>query len=206
MRGWAPSDHLEQAMRLLLIGAPGAGKGTQAGRIAQHFGLVHISSGDLLREHVAGRTAIGQTARSYMDRGDLVPSGVVLDMLRKPVVAAARSGGYVLDGFPRTVAQAEEAYGVAKDLGVAVQLAVHIDVPRDALVARIVARGLTSGRSDDTQEVIERRIDLYESYTLPLLGYYRERERLITVNGNRPVEEVTWSVVVQLQRAKKLLD
>jgi adenylate kinase len=206
MRGWAPSDHLEQAMRLLLIGAPGAGKGTQAGRIAQHFGLVHISSGDLLREHVAGRTAIGQTARSYMDRGDLVPSGVVLDMLRKPVVAAARSGGYVLDGFPRTVAQAEEAYGVAKDLGVAVQLAVHIDVPRDALVARIVARGLTSGRSDDTQEVIERRIDVYESYTLPLLGYYRERERLITVNGNRPVEEVTWSVVVQLQRAKKLLD
>ncbi len=193
-------------MRLLLIGAPGAGKGTQAQRIAEHFGLVHISSGDLLREHVAKGTSIGQTAQAYMAAGDLVPDSVVLDMLRKPVTAAAEGGGYVLDGFPRTVDQAKTAYDVAKDLGVSVQLSVHLDVAREALIDRIVARGLTSGRADDTREVVERRLDVYEEHTRPLLEYYKQRERLIDVNGDRPVEEVTWSVVVQLQRAQRLLD
>src|SRR5215212_8351959 len=105
------------AMRVLLIGAPGAGKGTQATRIADHFGVAHISSGDLLREHVANGTAVGREAKSYMAAGDLVPDAVVLDMLRKPVVEATAAGGYVLDGFPRTVEQAEAAYAVAKDLG-----------------------------------------------------------------------------------------
>ncbi len=193
-------------MRLLLIGAPGAGKGTQAVRIAENFGLSHISSGDLLREHVAQETAIGLTAKAYMDRGDLVPNTVVLDMLRKPVISAAETGGYVLDGFPRTVEQAEAGYDVAKDLGVSVQVAVHIEVPREALVARIVERGLTSGRADDTEEVVTRRLDVYDEYTRPLLEYYAARERLITVNGDRPVEEVTWSVIVQLQRIKKQLE
>lgn len=193
-------------MRLLLIGAPGAGKGTQAVRIAENFGLTHISSGHLLREHVSLRTAIGLTAKSFMDRGDLVPNTVVLDMLRKPVIAAAEAGGYVLDGFPRTVEQAEAGYDVAKDLGVSVQVAVHIDVPREALVARIVERGLTSGRADDTEEVVARRLDVYDEYTRPLLEYYAARERLVTVNGDRPVEEVTWSVIVQLQKIKKQLE
>ncbi len=190
-------------MRLLLIGAPGAGKGTQAQRIAAHFRLVHISSGDLLRDHVARGTSIGQTAQAYMERGDLVPGVLVLDMLRKPVVAAAAAGGYVLDGFPRTVEQAEAAYGVAKELGVSVQLAIHLEVARAALVERIVARGVSSGRADDTVEVVERRLDVYADHTWPLLDYYRERERLITVNGERPVDEVTWSVLVQLQRAQR---
>lgn len=192
-------------MRLLLIGAPGAGKGTQAQKIADHFGLVHISSGDLLREHVAKATSIGQTAQAYMARGDLVPDAVVLDMLRKPVVAAAATGGYVLDGFPRNVEQAQTAYGVAKDLGVSVQLAVYLEVAREALIERIVARGKTSGRADDTREVVERRLAVYETHTWPLLDYYRGREQLIQVNGDRPVEEVTWSVIVQLQRARKAL-
>ncbi len=192
-------------MRLLLIGAPGAGKGTQAVRIAEHFGLTHISSGDLLRRHVADGTALGLAAQEYMNRGDLVPDRLVLDMLRRPVVAAAGAGGYVLDGFPRTVEQATQGYGVAKDLGVSVQVAVHLEVPREALVARIVERGRTSGRADDTAEVVERRLDGYDDYTMPLLAYYAERERLVTVNGDRPVDEVTWSVIVQLQRADKSL-
>ena len=192
-------------MRLLLIGAPGAGKGTQADRIAAHFGVVHISSGDLLRQHVADGTAIGRAAREYMDRGELVPNTLVLDMLRKPVVAAANAGGYVLDGFPRTVEQAEAAYGVAKELGVAVQLAILLDVKREELISRLLARGKTSGRSDDNAETIERRQQVYEEQTAPLLDYYRQRERLIIVNGDRPVDEVTWSVVVQVQRAAKQL-
>jgi len=192
-------------VRLLLIGAPGAGKGTQADRIAAHFGVVHISSGDLLRKHVADGTAIGRAAREYMDRGELVPNTLVLDMLRKPVVAAANAGGYVLDGFPRTVEQAEAAYGVAKELGVAVQLAILLDVKREELISRLLARGETSGRSDDNAETIERRQQVYEEQTAPLLEYYRQRERLIIVNGDRPVDEVTWSVVVQVQRAAKQL-
>ena len=192
-------------MRLLLIGAPGAGKGTQAERIAEHFGVVHISSGDLLRRHVADGTAIGRAAKEYMDRGELVPNALVLDMLRKPVLAAAAAGGYVLDGFPRTVEQAESAYEVAKDLGVAVQLAILLDVKRETLVERLIARGKDSGRSDDNAEVIERRQQVYEEQTEPLLEYYRQRERLIVVNGDRPVDEVTWSVIVQVLRAQKQL-
>src|SRR5947209_7550310 len=103
-RAQSPYD---RAVRLLLIGAPGAGKGTQATRIAEHFGVAHLSSGDLLREHVAKGTAIGKRAKKYMASGDLVPDAIVMDMLRKPVIEAAASGGYVLDGFPRTVEQAE---------------------------------------------------------------------------------------------------
>lgn len=193
-------------MRLLLIGAPGAGKGTQATRIAEHFHVTHISSGDLFREHVSSGTAIGRRAQEYMARGDLVPDDVVLDMLRRPVTEAAAAGGYVLDGFPRTVEQAQAAYAVAKDLGVAVQVAVHLAVDSASLLERLVARGEASGRTDDTPDVIRHRLEVYEARTAPLLAYYAERERLVQVNGDRPVDEVTWSVVVQLQKAKRLLD
>lgn len=189
-------------MRLLLIGAPGAGKGTQAVRIAEYFRITHISSGDLLREHVGKESAIGRAAKEYIARGDLVPDAVVMDMLRKPVVAANASGGYVLDGFPRTVEQAEAAYTTAKDLGVAVQVAVHLDVARDQLVQRLLARGRGA---DDTAEVIEHRLMVFEEHTLPMLDYYADREKLIIVNGEREVDEVTWSIRVQLQRIARTL-
>ena len=193
-------------MRLLLIGAPGAGKGTQATRIADHFHVAHISSGDLLREHVANETDIGRKAHEYMARGDLVPDDLVLAMLRKPVTEAAAAGGYVLDGFPRTVEQAQAAYAVAKDLGVAVQVAVHLAVEPASLIERLVERGRASGRTDDTPDVIKHRIEVYEELTQPLLAYYAERERLVHVNGDRPIDEVTWSIVVQLQKVRRLLD
>src|SRR5205823_4834081 len=127
------------------------------------------------------------------------------DMLRKPVTEAVAAGGYVLDGFPRTVEQAEAAYAVAKDLGVAVQVAVHLAVDSASLVERLVARGRDSGRSDDAPEVIRRRLDVYQERTQPLLDYYAERERLIEVNGERPIDEVTWSVLVQLEKVQRLL-
>jgi adenylate kinase len=192
-------------MRLLLIGPPGAGKGTQAVRVALHFGVAHISSGDLLRQHVADGTAIGRTVKEYLGRGDLVPDGIVMDILRKPVERASHAGGYVLDGFPRTVEQAQAAYMVARDLGVSVQVAVHLDVPREELVRRLVARGEQSGRSDDTVEVIEHRLEIYQAKTLPMLAYYAQREKLVGVNGARPVDEVTWSIVVQLQQIQRQL-
>ena len=115
------AQYAASTMRVLLIGAPGAGKGTQAGRVAAHFGLTHISSGDLLRQHVSEGTATGRAVQGYLERGDLVPDATILDMLRKPVVAANAAGGYVLDGFPRTVEQAEAGFATARELGVAVQ-------------------------------------------------------------------------------------
>jgi adenylate kinase len=189
-------------MRLLLIGAPGAGKGTQAIRLAEHFGITHISSGDLLRKHIADQTSLGASIRGYVERGDLVPDQIVMDMLRKPVVAANANGGYVLDGFPRTVHQAEAAYLAARDLGVAVQVAAHLDVDQDELVRRLLSRGRGS---EDTQKVIDHRLRVYEEQTRPMLEYYAEREKLVVVNGARPMDEVTWSLQVQLQRVQRRL-
>ena len=178
-------------MRLLLIGAPGSGKGTQAVRIAERLGITHISSGDLLRQHVTEGTALGQQVQQYVSRGDLVPDQMVLDMLRKPIIAASESGGYVLDGFPRTVEQAKVAYDTARALGVAVQIAIHLHVPTEELVRRLLARGRGS---DDTQEVIEHRLEVYEAKTKPMIDYYAERERLVTVDGSLPEDEVTAAV------------
>ena len=184
-------------MRMLLIGAPGAGKGTQAKLIAERFHIAHISSGDLLRTHVEENTTIGRAAREFLAKGDLVPDSIVMDMLRKPVVATSEAGGYVLDGFPRTVEQAKAAYETAQELGVAVEVAIYLEVPTDELTRRLLARG--RGK-DDTPEVIEHRLEVFEAMTRPMLDYYAEREELITVNGARPVPEVFWSITVQLQQ------
>jgi adenylate kinase len=184
-------------MRLLLIGAPGAGKGTQAELLAERFGLAHISSGDLLRRHVREQTSLGQTIKSYVDKGDLVPDSVVLDMLRKPVVAAVEAGGYVLDGFPRTVEQAEAAFAVAQALGVEVQAAIHLDVPREELVRRLLSR---RRGSEDTEEVIEHRLEVYLEKTVPLLAYYAGRELMFAVDGARPPDAVHEEIVARLRK------
>ena len=184
-------------MRLLLIGAPGAGKGTQAGRLAARFGITHISSGDLLRQHVHDRTPLGQAIKSYVDRGDLVPDSLVMDMLRKPVVAAAEAGGYVLDGFPRTVEQAETAFAVAQPLGAEVQAAIHLDVPDAELVRRLLAR---QRGSDDTEEVIEHRLQVYRENTIPLLEYYAGREWMFAVDGAQPPDAVHEEIVTRLRK------
>jgi adenylate kinase len=184
-------------MRLLLIGAPGAGKGTQAGRLAARFGITHISSGDLLRQHVRDQTALGQEIKSYVDRGDLVPDSLVMDMLRKPVVAAADAGGYVLDGFPRTVEQAKAAFAVAQPLGAEVQAAIHLDVPATELVRRLLARGRGS---DDTEEVIEHRLQVFRENTIPLLDYYAGREWMFAVDGAAPPDAVHEEIVTRLRK------
>ena len=188
-------------MRLLLIGAPGAGKGTQATRLAEHFGIAHISSGDLLRGHVEEETSLGKQVQQYVSLGDLVPDQIVLDMLRKPIVEASARGGYVLDGFPRTVEQAEIAYETARELGVAVQVAAYLDVPREELVRRLLAR---RRGGDDTQEVIEHRLEVYESRTRPMVAYYADREVLVTVDGSKPEDEVTADLIHELELHKPL--
>ena len=188
-------------MRLLLIGAPGAGKGTHSELLAKRFGITHISSGDLLRQHVRDRTPLGLRVKSYVDKGDLVPDGVVMDMLRKPVVAAA--SGYVLDGFPRTVDQAKASYDVVRALGAEVQAAIHLDVPREELIARLLARGRGS---EDTQSVIEHRLQVYQENTLPLLEYYAGREWMFTVNGDRPTDTVHEDIVGRIQKLASFIE
>ena len=182
-------------MRLLLIGAPGAGKGTQAERLAARFDIAHISSGDLLRQHVRDQTSLGRTVKSYLDRGDLVPDGLVMDMLRKPVLAAA--DGYVLDGFPRTVEQAKASYAVVRTLGAEVQAAIHLDVPREDLMRRLLARGRGA---EDGQAVVEHRLEVYLARTVPLLDYYAGREWMFTVDGSRPPDAVHEDIVGRIQR------
>jgi len=134
--------------------------------------------------------------KSYLDRGDLVPDGVVMDMLRKPVVAAAQAGGYVLDGFPRTVEQARASFPTAHALGVAVQVAVHLDVGRTELVRRLLAR---RRGSEDTEAIIERRLEVYLDKTLPLLDYYADREWMFTVDGAQPPDAVHEDIVACLR-------
>ena len=188
-------------MRLLLIGAPGAGKGTQAELLATRFGIAHISSGDLLRQHVKDQTSLGQKIKSYLDAGDLVPDGLVMDMLRKPVQAAAEAGGYVLDGFPRTVEQAEASFPTARALGAEVQAAAHLEVQRDELVRRLLAR---RRGSDDTEAVIDRRLQVYLDKTVPLLEYYAGREWMFTVDGSQPPETVHAEIISRLRKLADL--
>jgi adenylate kinase len=182
-------------MRLLLIGAPGSGKGTQAELLAARFGIAHISSGELLRQHITDRTPLGRRVKSYVDSGDLVPDGLVMDMLRKPVLAAA--SGYVLDGFPRTVEQAKASYAVVRALGAEVQAAIHLDVPREDLVHRLLSRGRGS---DDIETVVEHRLKVYLENTVPLLDYYAGREWPFTVDGARSVDVVHEDIVARIQK------
>ncbi len=184
-------------MRLLLIGAPGAGKGTQAALLAERFGLAHISSGDLLRQHVRDQTSLGRKIKSFVDQGDLVPDGLVMDMLRRPVQAAAEAGGYVLDGFPRTVEQAKAAFTVAQALGAEVQAAVHLDVPAAELVRRLLSRGRGS---DDTEAVIAHRLEVYREKTIPLLDYYAGREWMFAVDGTQPAAAVHEDIVGRMKK------
>jgi adenylate kinase len=187
-------------MRLLLIGAPGAGKGTQAERLAARFGIAHISSGDLLRQHVRDQTPLGRTVKSYLDRGDLVPDGLVMTMLRAPVLAATR--GYVLDGFPRTIEQAQASYAVVRTLGAEVQAAIHLDVPREELIRRLTARGRGA---EDAEAVIEHRLDVYQAQTVPLLRYYAGREWMFTVDGARPPDAVHEDIARRIQKLAALI-
>jgi adenylate kinase len=183
-------------MRVLLIGAPGSGKGTQAGEIVRYFGVTHISSGDLLRRHVAERTTIGRAVSDAVRHGDLVPDTIIIEMLREPLLAAAASGGYVLDGFPRTVEQAKTAREIAGELGVEAQVALHLDVPAPELVRRLLAR---RRGEEDTEDVIAHRIEVYEQKTLPMLDYYADLGILVRIDGARPPQEVTRSIIKHLE-------
>jgi adenylate kinase len=173
-------------MRLLLVAYPGAGKGTQATKLAAHYGIAQLSSGELLRAEVARGTRIGKEAADYLRRGDLVPDQLVFDMLSGPILEAAANGGYVLDGFPRTLRQAEVAYSVAQEIkDIELQAVVYLRVGHDELLKRLRARGDREERTDDDEDTIAHRFKVFETQTEPLLDFYARRGILLDINGEQ---------------------
>ena len=189
-------------MRLLLLAPPGAGKGTQARRLSRYYGIEHISTGDLLRREVAQATLIGREAKLFLDRGDLVPDHVIRDMVVEAVTEADAHGGFLLDGYPRNLAQADEAARIARDNGITINAAVYLEVGRDELLRRLLGRGGDAGaagaRSDDDIETIRHRLEVFDSQTWPLVDYFAQRGVLIAVDGEQPVAQVTEDIIEQV--------
>jgi adenylate kinase len=186
-------------MRVLLVAPPGAGKGTQAEKLATHYGVAHLSSGDRLRQEVKAGTELGEAASEYLRRGDLVPDDVIFDMMMGPVRDASRHGGYVLDGFPRNLRQAEAAYRTAQqDEEIELQAVISLAVSREELTRRLRARARSEGRSDDSEGVIAHRFEVYATETEPLLAFYRGRELVVEINGEQDEEQVFGDIVGSL--------
>lgn len=173
--------------RLIFLGPPGAGKGTQALMLAQEQQIPHISTGEILRAAVALKTELGQKAQSYMDQGELVPDQLILDLVRDRLSQGDAKAGWILDGFPRTVAQAEFLDNLLSEIHQACDHVINFDVPDEALLARLLSRG----RKDDTEEVIRNRLEVYRAQTAPLIDFYNSRHQLVTIDGDQPIEEIT---------------
>ncbi|PAX55166.1 adenylate kinase [Brunnivagina elsteri] len=173
--------------RLIFLGPPGAGKGTQAKELADHLQIPHISTGDILRQALKHQTPLGIKAQIYMDKGELVPDHLVQDMVEERLKQADTESGWILDGFPRTVQQASFLQSLLQKLEQRGERVVNLDVPDDVVVGRLLERG----RKDDSEDVIRRRLEVYRSETAPLIDYYSSREQLFIVNGNQSLEDVT---------------
>ena len=188
-----------------MIAPPGAGKGTQGVVIAEHFGIPHIATGDLLRDHVARGTELGRAVQERLDRGELVPDDVVLAMVRD-AMEAARGGGYVIDGIPRTMDQARALYDIAVELDMTADVALHLKVEDAELVRRLSARGAEHGRADDDEDVVRHRLELYYEVTHPILEWYGERGILVSIDAMRPADQVGRHILTALEVMKQMTD
>ena len=185
-------------MRMLFMGPPGAGKGTQAALVADHFGVVHLSTGDIFRANVAAGTQLGVVAKRYMDAGEYVPDEVTNDMVRHRLGQADAAGGFLLDGYPRTVDQVAKLDEMLTELGTALDGVIVLEVDPEELIARLLERARTSGRTDDTEDVIRYRQKVYVEQTAPLLTLYGDRDLVVEVDGQGSVDEVTqriWTAI-----------
>ena len=184
--------------RMVLLGPPGAGKGTQAARIAERLGIPAISTGDIFRANVAGATELGTQAKAYMDKGEYVPDSITNAMVADRIAQADCENGFLLDGYPRTTAQVGELDSMLKASGLALDVVVEITADAEAVVARLLKRASEQGRADDTEPVIRRRLEVYAESTAPLADIYAERGLLVQVDGMGEIDVVTGRIMEAL--------
>lgn len=188
-------------MRLVLLGAPGSGKGTQAARLREHLQVPHISTGDLLRAAVAAGTELGIKAKVVMDAGQLVSDEIVLGMLEERLLKADCADGFVLDGYPRNLAQADALDTLLNKIKQPMEKAVQLDVPNEAIVARCEIRFKEQGRADDNPEVVRERLQVYAKNTAPVVEFYRHQGSLVHVNGVGSLDEVFHRIIAAIAPA-----
>ncbi|MFC2359826.1 MAG: adenylate kinase [Actinomyces dentalis] len=184
--------------RMVLLGPPGAGKGTQAARIGERLGIPAISTGDIFRAHVAGSTELGRRARAYMDKGEYVPDSVTNAMVADRLAEDDAASGFLLDGYPRTAAQVDALDDTLSERGEALDVVVEITADADVVVERLLGRAAEQGRADDTEPVIRRRLEVYAEATAPLAAIYEGRGLLLRVDGMGGVDEVTDRIMAAL--------
>jgi len=177
-------------LNIVLFGPPGSGKGTQSEMIIDRYGLTHLSTGDMLRAELAAETELGLKARSIMEKGELVSDEIIIGMIRNRIMEQPGARGFIFDGFPRTVAQAEALDRLLDELGMGIDVMLGLEVDRQELIKRLLKRGKEQGRSDDNLETIENRIRVYEDQTSPVMGYYHEQGKYRGVNGVGSIAEI----------------
>ncbi|PCH96443.1 MAG: adenylate kinase [Bacteroidetes bacterium] len=176
---------------LILFGPPGAGKGTQSEKLIEKYSLIHLSTGDILRSEVAAQTDLGLKAKELMDRGDLVPDEIVIGMIRSKVESSMDANGFIFDGFPRTIAQAEALDALLSELGTSITTLLALTVDEAELIKRLLNRGKDSGRADDADEtIIRNRIAEYDNKTAPLIGYYQEQDKFTKIEGTGSIDDI----------------
>ncbi|MGK2348830.1 adenylate kinase [Actinomyces sp. W5033] len=187
--------------RMVLLGPPGAGKGTQAARIAERLGIPAISTGDIFRANVAGATELGTLAKSYMDKGEYVPDSVTNAMVKDRIGQDDAAQGFLLDGYPRTEAQVHELEDMLASDGLALDVVLEITADSEVVVARLLKRATEQNRADDTEEVIRRRLEVYAEQTQPLAAIYADKGLLVSVDGIGALDEVTDRIMTALAKA-----
>ena len=168
---------------IVIFGAPGSGKGTQSERIVEKYGINHISTGDVLRAEIKNGTELGKTAKGYIDQGQLIPDELMIDILASVFDSFKDSKGVIFDGFPRTIAQAEALKKMLAERGQDVSVMLDLEVPEDELMVRLIKRGKDSGRADDNEETIKKRLHVYHSQTSPLIDWYKNEKKYQHING-----------------------
>ena len=189
-------------LNVIICGAPGCGKGTQSALIVEKFKLKHLSTGDLLRSEIQSNSELGKEAESYISKGNLVTDSMIIDILTKAIDAEAEGKGIILDGFPRTVAQAEALETMLAERNRQIDFFLNIEVEKRELIARLLKRGETSGRSDDNLETIQKRLEVYEVKTAPVNDFYKQKGKLQPINGMGTVEEIFDRVSAVLESKK----
>ena len=170
-------------LNIVIFGAPGSGKGTQSERIVEKYGINHISTGDVLRAEIKNGTELGKTAKGYIDQGQLIPDELMIDILASVFDSFKDSKGLIFDGFPRTIAQAEALKKMLAERGQDVSVMLDLEVPEDELMVRLIKRGKDSGRADDNEETIKKRLHVYHSQTSPLIDWYKNEKKYQHING-----------------------